>query len=430
MFVGISLFALVGGSADAQQPTAVPGGPTSSADSVPAPLTLEAALREARAANAQLPVAALGVDIARASVREAKAARSPTLGISSSINTGGPLAYTTSQGSAQVVGEASLLDGGLRRANINTANHRLEGAGAGFRVAQKDVDLAVRLQFGEFLRAETEIAFRQQGLERLKTYTSQIAARRAAGQPIGSDLLSTQVRVGTDEAALNDAARALDEARLQLNNLLGREPEQPLSLAPLTIPEAPVSFQPAAWLSTPDVRAAEANTAAARSAIAAAQSERRPQVQVSANVGALPVFGSDSGTGPNSGTGLGGAVLLSMSWPFYDGGVIRARVDRAKLEAQRALDSEIVVKKQIRLSSSFAAAQLTRLYQQIETWRRTIPTARDAYLQTQSMYAGGVATALEVLDAYSAWVGANQAYADAVARYQQAEANYIRWGSP
>lgn len=430
MFVGISLFALVGGSADAQQPTAVPGGPTSSADSVPAPLTLEAALREARAANAQLPVAALEVDIARASVREAKAARSPTLGISSSINAGGPLAYTTSQGSAQVVGEASLLDGGLRRANINTANHRLEGAGAGFRVAQKDVDLAVRLQFSEFLRAETEIAFRQQGLERLKTYTSQIAARRAAGQPIGSDLLSTQVRVGTDEAALNDAARSLDEARLQLNNLMGREPEQPLSLAPLTIPEAPVSFQPAAWLSTPDVRAAEANTAAARSAIAAAQSERRPQVQFSANVGALPVFGSDSGTGPNSGTGLGGAVLLSMSWPFYDGGVVRARVDRAKLEAQRALDSEIVVKKQIRLSSSFAAAQLTRLYQQIETWRRTIPTARDAYLQTQSMYAGGVATALEVLDAYSAWVGANQAYADAVARYQQAEANYIRWGSP
>jgi outer membrane protein TolC len=430
MFVGISLFALVGGSAGAQQPTAVPGGPTSSADSVPAPLTLEAALREARAANAQLPVAALEVDIARASVREAKAARSPTLGISSSINTGGPLAYTTSQGSAQVVGEASLLDGGLRRANITTANHRLEGAGAGFRVAQKDVDLAVRLQFSEFLRAETEIEFRQQGLERLKTYTSQIAARRAAGQPIGSDLLSTQVRVGTDEAALNDAARSLDEARLQLNNLMGREPEQPLSLAPLTIPEAPVSFQPAAWLSTPDVRAAEANTAAARSAIAAAQSERRPQVQVSANVGALPVFGSDSGTGPNSGTGLGGAVLVSMSWPFYDGGVVRARVDRAKLEAQRALDSEIVVKKQIRLSSSFAAAQLTRLYQQIETWRRTIPTARDAYLQTQSMYAGGVATALEVLDAYSAWVGANQAYADAVARYQQAEANYTRWGSP
>jgi outer membrane protein len=429
MFVGISLFAFVGRIAGAQQRATVPISRKSLADSVTAPLTLEDALREARAANAQLPVAALEVDIARASVREAKAARSPTVGIVSSINAGGPLAYTTSQGAAQVVGEASILDGGLRRANINAANYRLVGAGAGFRVAQKDLDLAVRLQFSEFLRAQTEIEFRQQGLERLKTYTSQIAARRAAGQPIGSDLLSTQVRVGTDEAALEDAARALDEARLQLNNLMGRDPEQPLSLAPLTIPESPSTFEPAAWLTTPDVRAAEANTAAARAAIAAAESERKPQVQVSANVGALPVFGSDSGTGPNSGTGIGGAVLLSLSWPFYDGGVVRARVDRAKLEAQQALDSEIVVKKQMRLSSSFAAAQLTRLFQQIETWRRTIPNARDAYLQTQSMYAGGVATALEVLDAYSAWVDANQAYADAVNRYRQAEANYIRWGS-
>jgi outer membrane protein TolC len=70
------------------------------------------------------------------------------------------------------------------------------------------------------------------------------------------------------------------------------------------------------------------------------------------------------------------------------------------------------------------------LYQQVETWNRNIPIARDAYLQTQSMYTGGAATALEVLDAYTSWINANQAYGDAVVRYRQAEANYIRWGTP
>jgi outer membrane protein TolC len=393
-------------------------------------LTLDEALREARNANAHLPVAALGVDIARASVREVKASRAPTIALTSGINTGGPLTYTTSQGAAQVVGAATLLDGGLRRANISAANYRLQVAGAGFRVAEKDVDLVVRLWFSEFLRAEDEIAFRQQGLERLRSYLSQVQGRRAAGQPVGSDLLTTQVRVGTEEAALADAKRALDEAALQLNDLMGRVPDAPLTIAPLPPPGPPAIIGGAPWLATPDVRAAEANTAATQAGIAATRSERRPQLQVSANAGALPVFGRDLGTGPNSGSGLGGAVLFSLSWPFFDGGVFRARLDRARLEAQQAQDSEIVVKRHVRFSSQLAAAQLTRLYQQVETWNRNIPTARDAYLQTQSMYTGGVATALEVLDAYTSWINANQAYTDAVVRYRQAEANYIRWGTP
>ena len=394
------------------------------------PLTLDEALREARNANAHLPVAAIGVDIARASVREARASRAPTIALTSGINTGGPLTYTTSQGAAQVVGAATLLDGGLRRANTSAANYRLQVASAGFRVAEKDVDLVVRLWFSEFLRAEDEIAFRQQGLERLRSYLSQVQGRRAAGQPVGSDLLTTKVRVGTEEAALADAKRALDEAALQLNDLMGRVPASPLTIAPLPPPGPPAIIGGAPWLATPDVRAAEANTAATQAGIAATRSERRPQLQVSANAGALPVFGRDLGTGPNSGSGLGGAVLFSLSWPFFDGGVFRARLDRARLEAQQAQDSEIVVKRHVRFSSQLAAAQLTRLYQQVETWNRNIPTARDAYLQTQSMYTGGVATALEVLDAYTSWINANQAYTDAVVRYRQAEANYIRWGTP
>ena len=426
---GLVSLLLTANLALAQAGSPSPNG-ISSARSTEPLLTLDEALREARNANAHLPVAAINIDIARTSVREVKASRSPTVALTGSANAGGPLAYTTSQGAAQVVGAATLFDGGLRRANLSAANFRLLGAGAGFRVAEKDVDLAVRIWFSEFLRAENEIAFREQGIERLRSYLSQVEGRRAAGQPVGSDVLTTRVRLGTEEAALADAKRALDEARLQLNDLMGRVPDAPLSVVPLPPPALPSIFAGSPWLVTPDVRAAEANTAATQAAIAATRSERKPQLQVSANLGALPVFGHDSGTGPNSGTGLGGAVLFSLSWPFFDGGVFRARLDRARLEAQQARDSEIVVKRQVRFSSQLAAAQLTRLYQQVETWDRNIPTARDAYLQTQSMYTGGAATALEVLDAYTSWINANQAYSDAVVRYRQAEANYIRWGTP
>ena len=348
-YAGLASLLLVPILARGQAGTPLPNE-TSRARSTEPALTLDEALREARNANAHLPVAARGVDIARTSVREAKASRSPNLAVTSTVNAGGPLAYTTSQGAAQVVGAATLFDGGLRRANLSAANYRLLGAGAGFRVAEKDVDLAVRLWFSEFLRAENEIAFREQGIERLRSYLSQVEGRRAAGQPVGSDVLTTQVRVGTEEAALADAKRALDEARLQLNDLMGRVPDAPLAVTPMPAPALPSILAGSPWLATPDVRAAEANTAATQAAIAATRSERKPQLQVSANLGALPVFGPDSGTGPNSGTGLGGAVLFSVSWPFFNGGVFRARLDRARLEAQQARDSEIVVKRQVRFS--------------------------------------------------------------------------------
>ncbi|MFN2636105.1 MAG: TolC family protein [Gemmatimonadaceae bacterium] len=394
------------------------------------PLTLEEVLREARSANAHLPVAARGIDIARASVREARASRLPRIGFSSSLNTGAPLAYTTSQGAVQMIGAATLLDGGLRRANVAAANFRVAEAGAGFRVTEKDVDLAVRLWVGEFLRAKDEVAFRAQGIERLRSYLTQVQGRRIAGQPVGSDFLTTRVRIGSEEAALSDAKRALDEARLQLNDIMGRVPDAPLDIAQLPPPTTPVIAAGSPWLAAPDLRAAEANTAATRAAVEATRSERKPQLQVSANLGALPTFGADSGTGPNSGTGLGGAVLFSLSLPVFDGGSFHARLDRARLAAQQALDSETVVRRQVRFSSQLAAAQLARLYEQVQTWSRNIPAARDAYLQTQSMYTGGAATGLQVLDAYTSWINANQSYGDALLRYRDAEANYIRWATP
>ena len=395
------------------------------------PLSLDDARREAQRTNAQLPVSALGIRIAHADVRELQASRWPRLSIESDVNLGGPLAYTTSQGALQVVGLDALLTGGLRRANLTAANYREHAAGAGFRLAEKDVDLAVRLRFSDFLAAEAEIAVRQQGIDRLQNYLSQIEARRTAGQPVGSDVLTTQVRIGTEEATLQEAQRALDAARLQLNQLLGRDPADPLTLVPLPPPAPPASAADTAWRSSPEVRLAAANSGAIEAGITATRAERRPQLSVAANVGVLPVFSaSNAGTGPNGGTGFGAAVLFSLSWPFLDGGGYQARLDRALLQAQQARDLELVVQQQTRLAWRLAVSERSRLYRQVQTWARNVPLARDAYLQTRSMYGGGAATALEVLDAYAAWINASTSYQGAVLRYRQAEANALRWGTP
>ncbi len=394
-------------------------------------LTLDGALMLAREANAQLPVAALDSAVARAQLREVRASRFPTLSLESSANLGGPLAYTTSQGMLQLIGSDTLYSGGLRRANQRAAGYRVHAAGAGYRIVQKDVDLQVRLQFAQLLKADDEIGFREQGIERLRSYLAQIQARVAAGQPVGSDVLTTRVRLGTEEAAFAEVERTRDEARLELNDLMGREPQKPLALAPLPTPSQAMPSDTAPWLASPELRQAAANTAVAAAAALATRAERRPQLTVSAALGVIPTFSSSNpGTGPFSGSGVGGSVLFSLTWPLLDGGAFRARVDRAKLLTEQARGAETVARRRSRLQWEVADAQRSRAYQQVLLWAANVPLSRDAYLQTASMYSGGAATALEVLDAYAAWVNASESYADAILRYRQADANLLRWGTP
>ena len=65
-----------------------------------------------------------------------------------------------------------------------------------------------------------------------------------------------------------------------------------------------------------------------------------------------------------------------------------------------------------------------------EILSRAVPDARDSYIDAQSRYRGGAATALEVLDAHAAAVEAAVRRSDAIARYRVADAVSLRWGTP
>ena len=404
------------------------------------PLTLDAALREARSANAHLPIASLNRDIARTQLREAQARFWPRLLLDGDGHAGTPQKYATNDARLQLIGVDTLYDGGRLRGNVAVARRQVAVAGAGYRVVEKDVELAVRLRFSEVGRASTEIAARSGGLVRLQNYLALIEARRAAGQGVSGDLLKTRARLANEEANIADAVRRLDEAEVELNNLMGRDPRAPLTLAPLPAPPAPSLLLPdsipsdtfpAPWLRTPEVRGAEAGLAIAQANIGLARAERRPTLAVSADVGVMPVWGDT--TGPallNNGRGFGAEVIFSLQLPLWDAGIHRARLGQAQLSRQVAEDSLLVVRRQSQLEWSRAVAQLEDFYRVLLLRQRNVPLARDAYLQAESLYRGGTGTALEVIDAYAAWIDAQLAEADADIAYRQAQAQLIRWGTP
>lgn len=403
------------------------------------PVTLDDALREAHVANARLPVAAFDTEIGRARLREARARRWASFSLDGDLRYAPPGAryngaQTANEERLQLVARQPLYQGGALRAGVAVADAQLAASTARYRAAEKDLDLEVRIRFSELVKATNELGFRQAGVERLRSYLLGIRERKAAGQGVAADLLKTEVRLENEEANIADVQRRLDQARLELNDLLGRDPATPLTVVPLPPPAAPAPSTGQAWSVVPELRIAEAELRATAASIAVTRGEWRPHLDLTADAG---WWGSGFTDDP-MGLGFAGRVrndagvsaTLSFSWAFFDFGIYRARLRQALLRHDQARANQLVAFRQARLAYRRAASDLTNLFQELETRAHAVPTARDSYLESESLYRGGAGSALEVLDAYTQWIDTETVYEDALLRYRAAEATARRWETP
>jgi outer membrane protein TolC len=299
-------------------------------------------------------------------------------------------------------------------------------------MAEKDLDLEVRGRFSELLAIDSEIATRSDGIERLERYRQSLRSRQAAGQGVAADLLKTDVRLSLEKTTLAEAQQHREEVRLSLNELLGRTPTQPLELADLPAPQPPGPADDLAWQNAPEIAAAEAESRAAAADLTIARAQRRPHLFASADAGFWTADTTHLGASFWDRLWRNGGYSLSLAlvWPVWDTGAARARVAQADIGLQQARVRLEVERRGARLAFEQARAAVQRIYDQIQTLSRAVPEARDSYLDTESRYRGGAASALEVLDAYAASVEASVRLADAVARYRVAQAAALRWSTP
>ncbi len=401
------------------------------------PVSLETALREARAANAHLPLPALDMTIASEKEKEARAEMWLKVALEGDF-VYAPPGYAvplTNLGNArlQAVVRQPIYAGGALKAGVARAGAGVEAARGRYRLVEMDLELEVRSRFSELLEIDSEIAIRRTGLEELETYRSSLHSRQAAGQGIAADLLKTEVRLALEEATLVDTEQRRDDARLSLNELMGRDPTAPLELVPLPLPEAPAEGDPAAWQNAPEVRVAEASARSAEADSIIAKAETRPRLVFLGDAG----FWSDDTTHPGSSQfwdrfwrNAGYSFALGFVWNVWDPGAARARIEEAGLGLRQSRLALEVERRDARLSWEKAHRALAHLYRQIEILSRAVPDARDSYLDAQSRYRGGAATALEVLDAHSAAMEAAVRRSETIARYRVADAVSLRWSTP
>ena len=412
-------------------------------------VTLPEALTQARAANARLPIPAFEVAIAREKRHEARAERWLRVAVEGDFVYAPPSGYdpvVTNAGEfrLQAIARQPLYDGGARRGAVARSEAEIDAATGRYRIAEKDLELEVVSRYNEVLAAEQESAARRDGIARLEGYRSSLRSRKASGQAVAADLLKTEVRLASEQANLFEAEKRAEDARLELNDRMGRDPRSPLRLAPLPPPEslAPPPGQGDAWTETPEVASARADARSAEAALAIARAEGRPHLDLTADVG---FWGSDTSrlvpgdlkaADPNATLAdrirrdAGYSAALTFAWPIFDLGTIRARVAQADLALREARQKIEVARRDSLLKWSQARSAVDTLGREIELLSRSAPAARDAFLEAESRFRGGAATSLEVLDAYASAVDATVRLSDAIARLRIGQALLTRWGTP
>jgi len=223
----------------------------------------------------------------------------------------------------------------ISKAAIAKAAAERDASSARYRVAEKDLDVEVTSRYAELVETEEESQARRGGLERLRRYRTSLESRKASGQGVAADLLKTDVRIASDEADAIDADARAAQARTELNVLMGRAPDAPLTVVAPPIPTGAPAASTGPPPESPEVREAEALARGTDADVLAAEAERKPHLFASADAG---WWGADTTRWSidrwrrDAGFSLG----LQVSWLLFDFGASDARIARARIEGRRA----------------------------------------------------------------------------------------------
>jgi len=244
-------------------------------------MTADEAVAYAISHNLELQAARKEIEAAQAMVRQARLRPNPMLDVNGSRMVGGP------DNSLMVSGRLPLELGGRRLARVHVAEREVEVREQ--MVADRERMLAgeVRAKFGEALAEVLKLGFTEELLTTTRRGYKLVVARVVEGRtaPLEQNMVLVEVNRLRSMRETNEGKAQV--AMLELRNLLGMRPEEPLRLRgefsnlldqPLPLDEATAR----ALSNRPDIQAARAVERLAEAQIEQARSEGRADLSLTA----------------------------------------------------------------------------------------------------------------------------------------------------
>jgi outer membrane protein TolC len=275
------------------------------------------------------------------------------------------------------------------------------------------------LAYLEAQRADAQLAARQADSVLADSLVSIAEAQLAAGVGVALDVTRARAQMASVHAQLIAARNARDRTRLNLVRALGipfgTQVRLADSLASLpvmdTIPTEAETIA-VAMQNRPDLRAAEAQLAAARQSVSAIRAERLPS---------LSAFGDEGWIGINT-----NHLLNTYDWgvqlsvPIFDGFHREGRIEE-QTAAVREIDVQRRdLRQRVAIEVRSALLDLASARQEMSAARERLQLAEQELAQATDRFRTGVAGNADVITATLALNGSRNLMIDALTNYQAA----------
>jgi NodT family efflux transporter outer membrane factor (OMF) lipoprotein len=265
------------------------------------------------------------------------------------------------------------LWGGTRRA-VEAAGRRADAAAARIDDVRLQIAAEIVRNYAELRSAQASLASARRDAEAQQRIAALVGQRFTAGEAARFDQTRAEGQARTTLASVPGFEADAHEAAYRLALLTGRPPEASLDLlatpAPVPVPPTRIGLglRSEVLRRRPDVRAAEADLAAASSDIGVETANLFPRLTLMGSVGQQARSVGDLTAGGSTHFQFG----PSLRWPIFDFGRIRAniraadaRADQAAARYERAIlsalsDSETAANRLLSAQAALADRQAAR----------------------------------------------------------------------
>ena len=410
------------------------------------PITLSQALITALQNNLALRLAVFEVEVTRAQLAQALAAKAGTASATlsytrtnekstsfvipaDSFGPGLPPADTTITFPvspniyvASIMYQYPLYSGGRLEAQIALAKAGVKGSEAAFERTKQEIMLQTKLAYFQVLVAQAGLQVAQQSVTQAEETLRIAQARVRAGTSPRFDEIQAEVSLAIARQGLGRARNGVAVATQGLAAVIGLPVDTPLrpqeSMEVVPVAAGVADLVARGLKDRPELVEHQAKVEAAVAAIELAKAGARP---------AVGLTGGFSADGIASGSlSLGWSITLAATFPLFDGGVTAAKIKEAELRLEQLKVVEAQLRQGIELGVWQAVLNLSAAAEELTTAGKTIEQAREALRIAQVRFREGVGTNLEVITAQSALTQAESARVQALFSYNTARAQLER----
>jgi len=291
-------------------------------------------------------------------------------------------------------------------------------------IARRGLVAAVTEMFYGALAAQSRTAIATRAHAEAADFVSLTEKREQAREAAHADAVKAQLEEQQRARELEDAQLAEEKARLELGILLFPDPRTPYQLAADATPPALANraeVEAAAAKNNPELKSAFAAVSVANAEVMAARGAYLPSLVLNYTYGIdAAQFAVNS---PDHARNLGYAASVTVDLPVWDWLSTQHKVKQSTIRRDVARVTLSATQRRLIAQLDEAYAEAATAQNQLASLDRSVQSAAESLRLTKLRYTGGEATVLEVVDAQSAFVTAENAREDGRVRYRAALAN-------